>query len=81
LDEVNPYHYFPEELLTYLPSIVRSHARSTVWTRETFATEFRGNPVTSLVKSTLPGKRASRTLLVSGTQTTVETRLRLKTSG
>ena len=58
---------------------VRS-VRSRAMICETLATESFGRPVSRARKSTLPGASAHRSVLVSGTHTTVAMRLRLRGS-
>ena len=55
-------------------------ARSRATTCDTFATESFGKPVIPMANSTFPGASSHRRLLVSGTQTTVASRLRFKAS-
>src|ERR1035438_7197540 len=54
--------------------------RSNVTICDTFATESLGSPVRRAPRATFPGASAQRRLLVSGTHTTVEIRLRFKAS-
>jgi len=68
---------FPRAIL---PTRSLSSSRSKATIRETLATESFGNPVTSDDNETFPGASAQRRLLVSGTQTTVEIRLRFSDS-
>ena len=60
--------------------VLRAASGRGVTTCETFAAESLGRPVIRAVSSTLPGASAHRRLLVSGTQTTVATRLRFRAS-
>src|SRR6185503_13320295 len=53
-------------------------SKLTIW--ETFATDSFGSPVNRTGSRTLPGALAHLVLLVSGTQTTVASRLRLNES-
>jgi hypothetical protein len=59
-------------------SVMRSRSRATIC--ETLATESLGKPVALAGRITLPGASAQTRLLVKGTQTTVQIRLRFSAS-
>jgi hypothetical protein len=61
-----------------VPTTFDSNDRSMVTICETFATESLGKPMLVAASTTLPGASPRRKLLVSGTQTIVLIRLRLK---
>ena len=66
--------------LDNLPTSSVSNERSSVMSCDVFTTESFGRPVALAESITFPGASAQRRLLVSGTQTTVLMRLRLRAS-